>query len=174
MKYMYIYIYIKIRLCMGKQPTCCLLLSCFMLVQTDSNQLCVLSRRSSMTWAGFNRFLHRDAFMSSAAKATCHILPSRSPARPLKEKCSAPFAVNTNERFNDTLSSCFNTPPSIYISELCWCELWEQPSGARSSVCVSFHWPLWFVSSIVSECSSSAGTYEFFLCKQWKWSVSCN
>lgn len=39
------------------------------------------------------------------------------------------------------------TPPSIYISELCLCELWGSPA-VLCPVCISFHGSPWFVSPL--------------------------
>lgn len=71
-------------------------------------------------------------------------------------KVFGPLAVNTNERFND----CHNVPipkqePTIYLHKAT-CVSVNSGAARRCPVhCVSR--PLWFLSSIVSHCSFSAG-----------------
>ena len=89
------------------------------------------------------------AFLSSAE--TCyHCLLPCSPTLPLKEKWWVPSLWIQMRRL---MTDCLLVPipkqhPNIYL---------HKRTAPLGPVCVSLHWPPWFVSSIVSQCSFSAG-----------------
>lgn len=135
--------------------------------QTLSNLLCVLFHCSPMTCS---RFLIWPALLFSAGDC-CHFL--LCPAQPLKEKCLAPLPWI---QIRGIMMDCHHVPspkrystPSIYISKPRWCELWSSP--VLRPVHVSFHWPPWFVPSIVSQHSFSTGVGALSLNNG---SLSCN
>lgn len=87
----------------------------------------------------------------------------------IKGKVFGPLSVNINERFND----CHNVPipkhPAIYLHKANWVNVNSGAARQCPVRCVSR--PLWFLSSIVSRCSFTAGVVpgpmSSFFCRQW-------
>lgn len=110
----------------------------------------------------------------SSAEAYYHCLLSCSPTLPLKEKWSVPLLWI---QMRGLMTDCLLVPipkqhPNIYLHKrtvLVWAQ--------QSSVCLTtlaFLVCFLYCQSLQLLCRSCSWNYELFLCKQWKWSVSCN